>query len=73
VTLSKASDSNGTLRVRIARGTDVVALGHGRVRHGVATLTLRERRSVSGGAWTITLVLSRPGKGTVTITRKLRL
>jgi hypothetical protein len=58
---------NGTVRVRITRGGTVVALGHGRVRNGKATVTMRRLNVVTGGAWRITLVLSQPHKRPQTV------
>jgi hypothetical protein len=49
----------GTLRIRLTRGGTVVALGHGRVSHSRAVLTMRELRQVSSGKWLATIVLSR--------------
>ncbi len=54
----KAKDVSGSLRVRIARGRTVAALGHARLRHGTATVTMRELHRLSKGAWRITLVMS---------------
>jgi hypothetical protein len=51
---------NGTVRVRIARGSAIVALGHARVRGGKATVTMRRLRVVHRGAWRVTLVLAQP-------------
>lgn len=51
---------NGTVRIRITRGGIVVALGHGRVRNGKASITMRRLNVVPSGAWRITLVLSQP-------------
>ncbi|HUE25789.1 MAG TPA: hypothetical protein VMP89_03375 [Solirubrobacteraceae bacterium] len=50
--------ASGTVRVRITRGGHVVALGQGKVGRGKATVTMRELRRVSKGAWRVTLVLS---------------
>jgi hypothetical protein len=62
----------GTVRIRVARAGNVVALGHGRLRKGKATITMRELRQVSKGAWRITLVLSRPHKAAQTVTLGLK-
>jgi hypothetical protein len=72
VTFPKAKRTRGTLRVRIARGARVAALGNGKVSHGAATITLLERRRLTRGSWTITLVLAQPGKGTSTTRMVLR-
>ena len=58
---------SGRVRIRISRGTTVVALGHGRVRHGKATVTMRRLNIVGRGRWRITLVLSRPHKRPETV------
>ncbi len=51
----------------------MAALGSGRVRHGKATMTMRELRRISRGTWTITVVLSRPHKAAATTRMKLRM
>jgi hypothetical protein len=51
---------NGTVRLRITRGGAVVALGHGKVKNGRATVTMRRLNVVRSGGWRITLVLSQP-------------
>ena len=58
---------NGTVRVRITRGGTIVALGHGRVRHGKAKVTMRRLRVVHSGAWRVTLVLVQPHKPPQTV------
>jgi hypothetical protein len=68
VTFSKAKKTSGTVRMIVARGKHPVALGHGRVRHGKAAVTMRERRRVVRGRWTVTVVLSRPHKAAATST-----
>jgi hypothetical protein len=55
------------VKVRIARGGTVVALGHGRVRGGKAKVTMRRLNVVTRGAWRITLVLSRPHRRPETV------
>jgi hypothetical protein len=59
VTFPKAKRTKGTLRMSISRGKHLAALGHGRVDHGRATITMRERRRVTRGPWTVTIVLAR--------------
>lgn len=59
--------ATGRVRVRIARGGKVVALGHGSVRKGRATVTMRRLRQVGSGGWKVTLVLSVPGEPPRTI------
>jgi hypothetical protein len=58
---------NGTVRVRITRGGAVVALGHGKVKNGRATVTMRRLNVARAGAWRITLVLSQPHKRPETV------
>jgi hypothetical protein len=58
---------NGTVRVRIARGGTVVALGHARVKSGRADVTMARLKAVRAGAWRVTLVLSRPHKRPETV------
>ncbi len=64
VTFPAAKASTGALRLSIAHGARVAALGHAQLRHGTATVTMRELRRVKSGACTLTLVLSRAGKHT---------
>jgi hypothetical protein len=45
----------------------VVALGHGRVRKGNATVSMRRLNVVTRGAWRITLVLSQRHKHPQTV------
>ena len=45
----------------------IVALGHGRVRGGKASVTMRLLNAVSSGAWRVTLVLSQPHKRPQTV------
>ncbi len=66
VTFRKSGNMKGMLRMRIARGARIAALGHANVNHGKAALTMRETRRLRTGRWTITLVLSRRGNPTVT-------
>ena len=49
------SDRNGTLFMRLDRGTAIAALAHARLLHGRARLTLHAR-TVRPGRWTATLV-----------------
>ena len=71
VTFPKAKSTRGTLRMSISRGKRLAALGHGRVDHGRATITMRERRRVSRGAWTVTIVLARAHKAPATTVVRL--
>ncbi|MBV8999560.1 MAG: hypothetical protein JO304_10890 [Solirubrobacterales bacterium] len=60
--------TKGTLRISVARGKHLVALGHARIIHGRASMTMRELRRVSAGSATITIVLSQPHKAAATRT-----
>jgi|GEM_PF-2234702 len=60
ITYAKRSTS-GTAQVKISRGGTVGALGHGSINHGVATVTMTERKTITG-KWTITVVTSQSGK-----------
>jgi hypothetical protein len=62
-----AHDRSGDLLVSITRGTRVAAIGHGRLRDGAATVTMRELARLRAGTWTITLVLSHRHHGTRTL------
>ncbi len=68
VTFPKAKKTEGTVRMTLARGRHLVALGHARVSHGKAIVTMRERRQMTRGKWTVTLVLSRPHQAAETTT-----
>ena len=59
MTYPKSHSKKGTLRVSISRGGRLVALGNARVVHGRATLTMRELRTRTHGAWAITVVFSK--------------
>jgi hypothetical protein len=69
-----AADMFGTVQLRISRGARVEALGRGQVRHGSATLTMRERRPLARGLWKITVVISGRGQKpqTILLWRRLR-
>ena len=58
---------SGTVRMRLARGKLLVALGSGRVTRGKATLTMRLLHPMTPGRYTVKMVL------TVNVTRVLRL
>ncbi len=68
----KAKDTKGTIAAVITRGGRILALGHARLAHGSATLTMPELRAWNRGAWQITLVLSRPKKVATTQTMTVR-
>ncbi len=73
VTFKKARDTKGTVRMRIAQGGHVLALGHAKLVHGKAALRMRELRRNARGRWTVTLVLIRSGKAAVTESATVRL
>ncbi len=64
----KAKNTKGTLRISVARGKHLVALGHARIVRGQASMTMRELRRVTRGSLTITVVLSQPHKAAATRT-----
>lgn len=57
VSFAKKANAHGVLRMRIARGSSVAALGHARLRHGAATVNMRQLRPLSGRSWWMTFVL----------------
>jgi hypothetical protein len=69
----KKTTRHATLRVSIARGGHVAALGQGKLHHGAATITMIEHRQLTRGAWTITLVLGQSHRAATTTTAKLRM
>jgi hypothetical protein len=66
VSFPKSKHTSGDVRMALARGSKVVALGHGAVKRGHGTITLRGLGRISRGRWTATIVLSRHGKATRT-------
>jgi hypothetical protein len=73
VTFAKARNIKGTLRMRVARGTLLVALGRARVKQGKSTVTMRVRRRVQHGAWKVTLVLAQSHQAASTTTMRVRM
>jgi hypothetical protein len=73
VTFRRSRNLKGMMRMRIAHGARIAALGHGKVAHGKATLTMLEKHSITRGRWTITVVLSQARKATVTDTMTVRM
>jgi hypothetical protein len=67
MTVKGGAGISGTVRMRLARGTLLVALGQGHVAHGKATLTMRVLHPMTPGRYTVKMVL------TVNVTRVLRL
>ena len=63
-----AKTVKGTVRLSLARGSRLVALGHAQLEHGLARLTMRELRRTKSGEWTLSLVLARPHERAETIT-----
>ena len=57
MTLKSAAGISGTVSMRITRGTLVVALGHGRISRGKATLTMRLLRRMTPSRYTVTMVV----------------
>ncbi len=68
----RKSTTHGTLRLSLGRNGRLAALGHGLLKRGAASVTLRDVRRVSHGTWTLTLVLSQPHKSAVTTTAAVR-
>ena len=66
VTFNDAT-ATGTVHVSLTRGGHTVATGQATVRQGIADLTMRQLRRVSGGAWRMIMVLSAPHKSPQTI------
>ncbi len=56
-TASATATTGGTLLISVTRGARIAALGHARLRHGTATITMRTLRGLGRGAWRVTLVL----------------
>jgi hypothetical protein len=72
VTFPRNRKLHGKLKLRLARGGTVVALGHGTVRRGRATVSMRVLKDVSRGSWKLTFVLTQPNLLPVTVHRGLR-
>ena len=70
VAFSKGASAHGLVRMRISRGDNVAALGHGRLHNGAATVTMRQLRSLHSGSWRITVVYS-TGRSQRTVTMRL--
>jgi hypothetical protein len=67
MTIKRGAGISGTVKMRISRGTLLVAVGHGRVTHGKATLTMRVLHRMLPGRYTVSMVV------TLKSTRSLRL
>jgi hypothetical protein len=68
VTFPHNHKQHGIVRLAVSRGGKLVALGHATVKHGHATVTMRELRVRSRGAWAVTVVFSRTVKVSTTNT-----
>ncbi len=68
-----ASAKTATVRAMLSRGSRIAAIGHGRIRHGRASLTLRTVGRVRRGRARITLVIATSRHGATTITQAVRL
>jgi hypothetical protein len=55
MTVKGGSGLSGTVRMRITRGKLVVAIGHGRVTRGKATLTMRVLHQMTPGPYTVAM------------------
>jgi hypothetical protein len=73
VTFPKAKHTRGTIRVMIAHEGRVAALGYGVVRQGRATITMRERRRIARGRWTVTIVVAQAHRPPVTTVLPVRM
>jgi hypothetical protein len=58
VAFPQSGSKRTILRMMVASRGRVVALGHGRIEHDAATVTMRLLRRVAGGALAVTLVVS---------------
>ena len=67
MTIRGGAGISGTVRMRLARGNLLVALGQGRVTRGKATLAMRVLHPMTPGRYTVKMVL------TVDVTRVLGL
>jgi hypothetical protein len=66
-TVTFPKSKKGKLQVRLSRGSRVAALGHAKVNGRTASVTLREVRHLTRGAWSATLVMSGSHQRTTTI------
>jgi hypothetical protein len=57
VSFAKTANVHGELRMRIARGGAVAALGHARLRGGSTTVSMRQLRPLGGRSWWMTFVV----------------
>jgi hypothetical protein len=68
-----AKSLKGTLRLSISDGARVAALGHGQLRHGAATVTMRELHRLKSGALRLALVVSPTHQRSETVSLGVRL
>jgi hypothetical protein len=67
-TVTYSKSKKGTVRVAVHHGGKLVALGHAKLAHGRATLTMHVLRDPKRGAWRITIVLSQTSHKATTVT-----
>ena len=58
MTVKGGSGLSGTVRMRITRGKLVVAIGHGRVTRGEATLAMRVLHQMTPGQYTVAMIVT---------------
>jgi hypothetical protein len=73
VSLPKSQSGKSTVRMTVASRGHLVALGHGRIRHGSATMTMRLLGRTFTGRLVVTLVVSAPHVAPVTERASARL
>jgi hypothetical protein len=57
MTLIGRGGLSGTVTMRVTRGKLVFAFGHGRVKRGMATLTMRVLHRMPSGEYTVAMVI----------------
>jgi len=55
--IKRGASINGTVSMRITRGSLVVAVGHGRIAHGKATLTMRVFHRMTPGKYNVAMTV----------------
>jgi hypothetical protein len=58
MTVKGGAGISGTVRMRISRGTLLVASGRGRLSSGKATLTMRVLHRMTPGSYTVSMVVT---------------
>jgi len=71
-TVKVKKSTHASVRAMLSRGSRIAAIGHGRIRHGRATLTLRTIGRVRRGRARITLVIATSRRSARTITQTVR-